>query len=73
MESGFSYRPVTVRRNGSQDVARSVMGEFVSGNYFRTFGLRPAGRSPVHRFRRRERRADDCRPELSELARRLLR
>lgn len=42
MESGFSYRPVTVRRNGTQDAARSVMGEFVSGNYFRTFGLRPA-------------------------------
>jgi len=42
MESGFSYRPITVRRNGTQDAARSVMGEFVSGNYFRTFGLRPA-------------------------------
>jgi predicted permease len=42
VESGFSYRPVTVRRNGSQDTAQSVMGEFVSGNYFRTFGLRPA-------------------------------
>ncbi|MGA8161522.1 MAG: ABC transporter permease, partial [Acidobacteriaceae bacterium] len=45
MESGFTYRPVTVRRGGSQEAARSVMGEFVSGNYFRTFGLRPdAGR-----------------------------
>lgn len=45
MESGFSYRPVTVRRNGAQEPARSVMGEFVSGNYFSTFGLRPeAGR-----------------------------
>lgn len=43
MESGFSYRPVTVRRNGTQDTPRSVMGEFVSGNYFRTFGLRSAG------------------------------
>jgi macrolide transport system ATP-binding/permease protein len=42
MESGFSYRPVTVRRDGTQDTARSSMGEFVSGNYFRTFGLRPA-------------------------------
>lgn len=42
MESGFSYRPVTVRRNGTQDTPRSVMGEFVSGNYFRTFGLRAA-------------------------------
>ena len=42
MESGFSYRPVTARREGTHDTARSVMGEFVSGNYFRTFGLRPA-------------------------------
>src|ERR1700749_563433 len=42
MQAGFSYRPVTVRRGGSQQPARSVMGEFVSGNYFRTFGLSPA-------------------------------
>ena len=33
------------RRDGPQAAARSVMGEFVSGNYFRTFGLQPqAGR-----------------------------
>ena len=45
MESGFSYRPIIVRRDGAQTEARSVMGEFVSGNYFRTFGLQPrAGR-----------------------------
>jgi predicted permease len=45
MQAGFTYRPVTVRHDGSQENARSVMGEFVSGNYFRTFGLRPqAGR-----------------------------
>jgi predicted permease len=42
MEAGFSYRPITVRRNGDAAAARSSMGEFVSGNYFRTFGLRPA-------------------------------
>ena len=42
MESGFDYRPLTARREGPQTVARSVMGEFVSGNYFRTFGLQPA-------------------------------
>jgi predicted permease len=42
MESGFTYRPVTARRSGTQEAARSVEGEFVSGNYFRTFGLRPA-------------------------------
>jgi ABC-type antimicrobial peptide transport system permease subunit len=45
MQAGFGYRPVTVRRDGMQATARSVMGEFVSGNYFRVFGLRPrAGR-----------------------------
>ncbi len=45
MQAGFTYRPVTARRDGSQTLSRSVMGEFVSGNYFRTFGLRPqAGR-----------------------------
>ena len=45
MQSGFTYRPVTARRDGTQTQSRSVMGEFVSGNYFRTFGIRPqAGR-----------------------------
>jgi predicted permease len=45
MQAGFGYRPVTVRRDGTQSEARSMMGEFVSGNYFRTLGLRPrAGR-----------------------------
>ena len=42
MESGFGYRPLIARREGPQAVAQSVMGEFVSGNYFRTFGLQPA-------------------------------
>jgi predicted permease len=41
MQAGFTYRPVIIRRGGTQESARSVMGEFVSGNYFRTFGLRP--------------------------------
>jgi macrolide transport system ATP-binding/permease protein len=45
MQAGFGYRPVTVRRDGTRTDARSVMGEFVSGNYFRTLGLGPrAGR-----------------------------
>src|SRR5579862_711594 len=39
IQAGWSYRPVVVRRDGSEDTPRSVMGEFVSGNYFRTFGL----------------------------------
>src|SRR5215470_1773573 len=41
MQAGFEYRPIVIRRDGGQESARSVMGEFVSGNYFRTFGLRP--------------------------------
>jgi predicted permease len=45
MQSGFSYNPITVRRDGTGNLAQSAVGEFVSGNYFRTFGLRPiAGR-----------------------------
>ena len=45
MQAGFTYRPIIARRDGAQTEARSVMGEFVSGNYFRTFGIRPqAGR-----------------------------
>ncbi len=42
MESGYGWRPVTVRREGPATVAQSVMGTFVSGNYFRVFGLTPA-------------------------------
>jgi macrolide transport system ATP-binding/permease protein len=41
MQAGFTYRPVVIRRGGTRENARSVMGEFVSGNYFRTFGLKP--------------------------------
>jgi predicted permease len=45
MQSGFSFVPITVRRDGSSALAHSSVGEFVSGNYFRTFGLQPqAGR-----------------------------
>ncbi len=42
MESGYAWRPITVRRSGPSDVAKSVMATFVSGNYFRVFGLSPA-------------------------------
>jgi macrolide transport system ATP-binding/permease protein len=45
IQAGFTFRPVTARHDGNGELARSVMGEFVSGNYFRTFGLNPyAGR-----------------------------
>src|SRR5262249_53091103 len=40
IQAGFEYRPIVVRRDGSGFVARSVSGEFVSGNYFRTLGLK---------------------------------
>ena len=42
MQAGFGFQPIIARRDGSQAAARSVVGEFVSGNYFRTFGLQPA-------------------------------
>jgi len=42
MESGYAWRPLTVRRAGPKTKAKSVMGTFVSGNYFRVFGLTPA-------------------------------
>jgi len=41
IQAGFAWRPITVRRDGADSLARSAMGEYVSGNYFRTFGLRP--------------------------------
>ncbi len=40
IQAGFHFRPVTVRRDGTGVEPKSVMGEFVSGNYFRTFGLK---------------------------------
>jgi macrolide transport system ATP-binding/permease protein len=42
MQAGYGYNPITVRRDGTGNVAQSNVGEFVSGNYFRTFGLHPA-------------------------------
>jgi macrolide transport system ATP-binding/permease protein len=42
MESGYAWRLITVRRAGPQTVAKSVVGTFISGNYFRVFGLSPA-------------------------------
>jgi macrolide transport system ATP-binding/permease protein len=42
MESGYAWRPITIRRAGPQTLAKSVVATFVSGNYFRVFGLSPA-------------------------------
>jgi macrolide transport system ATP-binding/permease protein len=40
MQAGLN--PLVVRRGHSDEAAHSVDAEFISGNYFRTFGLRPA-------------------------------
>jgi len=40
MQSGFGQ--IIARRDKTQEAARSVTSEFVSGNYFRTFGLQPS-------------------------------
>jgi macrolide transport system ATP-binding/permease protein len=42
MQSGFEFNSITVRRDGGANMAQSIKGEYVSGNYFRTFGLKPA-------------------------------
>jgi predicted permease len=39
MQSGIGQ--IIARRDKTQESARSVSGEFVSGNYFHTFGLQP--------------------------------
>jgi macrolide transport system ATP-binding/permease protein len=46
MQAGFGFfDPLTTRRDGDGNLAHSSVSEFVSGNYFKTFGLRPgAGR-----------------------------
>jgi macrolide transport system ATP-binding/permease protein len=40
MQASYGHQPIVARRDGTQE-ARSVRGEFVSGNYFRNFGLQP--------------------------------
>jgi predicted permease len=42
MQAGFENRPVVIRRDGGREAPKPRMGEFVSGNYFRMFGLQPA-------------------------------
>ena len=71
MQAGFGYRPITVRRDGDPAAARSVMGEFVSGNYFRTFGLRPAAGRLLTDTDDVAGRADDGGDELRGVAARL--
>jgi len=46
MEAGFNFfNPMTARRDGTDSLPYSAVSEFVSGNYFRTFGLQAeAGR-----------------------------
>jgi len=40
--SFYGGGPLTVRRAGPDTVAKSMVGTFVSGNYFQVFGLSPA-------------------------------
>ena len=40
--SFYGGGPLTVRRAGPDTLAKSMVGTFVSGNYFRVFGLSPA-------------------------------
>ncbi len=42
VQSGFEHWPIVVRRDGKNELGRSAVGEYVSGNYFRTFGLQAA-------------------------------
>ena len=45
MQSGIGFGSITARRGAPDALPRSSRGEYVSGNYFETFGLRPfAGR-----------------------------
>jgi macrolide transport system ATP-binding/permease protein len=41
MESGYAWRPITVRRAGSQTQAKSVMGTFVSATTSASLVFRP--------------------------------
>ena len=50
MQAGFENRPVVIRRDGGQEAAKPRMGEFVSGNYFRMFGLQPADGTAAFRY-----------------------
>ncbi len=42
MQAGFEYRPIIARRDAGQELPQLRAAEFVSGNYFSTFGLNPA-------------------------------
>lgn len=42
IQAGFRFEPLVARRAATQETPRSAVGEFVSENYFRTFGLKPA-------------------------------
>src|SRR6202453_970484 len=42
MESGYAWRPITVRRAGPQTAAKPLVAPFVPVNSFPVFGLSPA-------------------------------
>src|SRR4030081_2666092 len=41
MQSGIGYGSITARRGAGDALPRASSGEYVSGNYFQTFGLLP--------------------------------
>ena len=38
----YTFGTIIARPDKTQEAARSVASEFISGNYFRTFGLQPS-------------------------------
>jgi macrolide transport system ATP-binding/permease protein len=42
MQAGVGYGSITARRGSGNDLPKASSGEFISGNYFQTFGLQPA-------------------------------
>jgi macrolide transport system ATP-binding/permease protein len=41
MQAGTGHGGITARRGANDDLSKALHGEFVSGNYFHTFGLPP--------------------------------
>ena len=73
MQAGFELSAIIVRRDGGQEAAKPSGWEFVSGNYFRTFGLHPADRTAALPTRMMFRRTRGCGDELCDMAERLRR
>lgn len=72
MQAGFGFfNPLTTRRDGADNLPHSSVSEFVSGNYFRTFGFAAPSRSSAERCRRCEGGFGSGRHELRGMDKRL--